>query len=467
MDPKLAKKRIALFGGSFDPPTSAHREIVAEAAQSFYEVVVVPCGPRPDKLTVNNIPSIHRAVMVDMTFTDLPNVTVDLTDLELTDFTRTFELVERYAQTGEVWLVIGSDLIQGGRDGNSLIQREWANGVNLWEHTGFLVVSREGYAFSEEDLPPRCEVIHQAKHGASSEVRSAVFNRSMVPDGQVVPRVTGYIERYGLYRGQAPAINVPVAKIEPRIDLIYDRRNDHLGDIISRLEPYCHPDPNVIVTVGGDGTMLHAIRSSWRRRLPYIGINAGHRGFLLNQPEVLDWDAPFSDLTIWHLPLLYVETQQEEDGPWEGAFAFNDAWVEREEGQTAWIEVRVNDEVRIPRLVCDGVLVATAAGSTAYAHAMGAPSLPVGVPALLLIGSNVADPPIWKPVVLPLGATVQFRSLENKKRPIRGYMDGEECRSITAMRIRTSRVASVELAFARDYDVAEKLSLLQFPPSPP
>ena len=456
-------KRIALFGGSFDPPTSAHREIVAEASTLFDEVVVVPCGPRPDKLTVNDIPSIHRAVMVDMTFEGIPKVTVDLTDLELTVFTRTYQLVERYASSGEVWIVVGSDLILGGRDGRSTIHREWVNGESLWANSPFLVVSRGGYDFSEEDLPPRSEVIRRTKYGASSEIRNAVFNRSAVPEGHVLPRVSQCIDRYGLYRGQAPATSVPVQRIEPRVDLICDPRNEDARKIAAKLEPYRHSDPNVIVTVGGDGTMLHAIRSSWRRRLPFIGINAGHRGFLLNQPDVLDLSDPFSDLTIWHLPLLYVETQKQEGGPWEGAFAFNDSWVERQEGQTAWVEVRVNDEIRIPRLVCDGVLVATAAGSTAYAHAMGAPALPVGVPALVLVGSNVTDPPLWEPVVLPLGSTIEFRSLESNKRPIRGYMDGEESRSITAMRIRTSRVASVELAFARDYDVAEKLSLLQFP----
>lgn len=457
------RKQIALYGGSFDPPTMAHREIVAHASTRFDEVVVIPCGPRPDKLTVSDIPFEHRAVMVDMGFSGIPNVTVDLTDLESTMFTRTYDLVRRLSEAGEVWIVVGADLIQGGRDSRSVIHREWAHGNDLWNTTSFLVAARDGYAFTSEDLPPRSEVLGLEKPGASTDIRNAVFNRTPVPEGLLLPKVERYIERYGLYRGQPPSTNVQIHIDDPEISLVVDERNKTALRIAEGLEQFRGPDSNLIVTVGGDGTMLHTIRRRWRERLPFCGINAGRRGFLLNHTDVLTQDNPFEDLTLWHLPLLYVETQQNEGDLWQATFGFNDAWIERREGQTAWVEVRVNGELRIPRLVCDGVLVATAAGSTAYAHAMGAPALPVVVPALVLVGSNVADPPHWKPVVLSLGAVVEFRSLDNRKRPIRGYVDGEECSPLVAMRIRVSRVASVELAFAQGYDVAEKLSLLQFP----
>ena len=100
------------------------------------------------------------------------------------------------------------------------------------------------------------------------------------------------------------------------------------------------------------------------------------------------------------------------------ALAFNDAWVERASGQTAWIQVKVNGQERLAQLVADGALVATAAGSTSYARAMGGPPLPLNTPALLLVGSNVLKPKMWQPVVLPPESSIELTNLEPARRPI-------------------------------------------------
>ena len=89
-------KKIAIYGGSFNPPRPAHRLMVEMMVREFGEVIVVPCGPRPDKLTTNDIDPIHRAAMADMTFGGLPNVRVELFDLENATFTRTHKLNEMF-----------------------------------------------------------------------------------------------------------------------------------------------------------------------------------------------------------------------------------------------------------------------------------------------------------------------------------------------------------------------------------
>jgi NAD kinase len=246
----------------------------------------------------------------------------------------------------------------------------------------------------------------------------------------------------------------------------------------------------VILVIGGDGTMLHAIREHWRRRLPFYGINTGHMGFLLNDQDLCHSErsecrserseesraasealrcAPgdiaefaHTDLVVAHMPLLYVETE-DVAGQRHTALAFNDAWVERETGQTAWIEVKVNGEVRLPKLVADGALVATAAGSTAYAHAMGATPVPLGSPVLTLVGSNVLRPHLWRPAVLPLTAEVELRSLDPKKRPLHGYIDGVSQGIIRSLLARVSHIAAAELLFHPRHDPAVKLARIQFP----
>jgi len=152
----------------------------------------------------------------------------------------------------------------------------------------------------------------------------------------------------------------------------------------------------------------------------------------------------------------------------QGALAFNDCWVERATGQTAWIQVKVNDQERLAQLVADGALVSTAAGSTSYASAMGATPLPLNTPALLLVGSNVLKPTFWRPVVLPLASTVELTTLDPIKRPLHGYVDGVSHGNVVNLRARVSNTAAVELVFAPQHDPAAKLAQIQFPvPAPP
>ena len=112
-------ERIALFGGSFNPP-GLHHCVIAEAlSASFDRVIVVPCGPRSDKSATNLLPPVYRAAMADMAFGDMAKVEVDLFDLEQERFTRSHELDVRYRERGEVWHVVGVDLIKGGASGTS------------------------------------------------------------------------------------------------------------------------------------------------------------------------------------------------------------------------------------------------------------------------------------------------------------------------------------------------------------
>ncbi len=146
-------QRIAVFGGSFNPPGRHHRLIAESLAKDFDKVLIVPCGPRPDKATTQDIDLVYRAALVDLAFRDLPKVEIDSSDLEYAIFTRTHELQQRYEPMGELWHVIGADLAVGGAKGESFIHRVWQDGPRLWQELNFIVVNRPGFDLAPEDYP--------------------------------------------------------------------------------------------------------------------------------------------------------------------------------------------------------------------------------------------------------------------------------------------------------------------------
>jgi NAD kinase len=244
-----------------------------------------------------------------------------------------------------------------------------------------------------------------------------------------------------------------------RVRVFADPGKTESRQLAGALKPFVSEPAEAIVVIGGDGTMLRAIRTHWQDRLPFFGLNTGHLGFLLNDPTDDFWDR---DLRRYTLPLLDVEVVCA-TGRRRREVAFNDCWVERETGQTAWIEVGVNGAVRMAKVVADGMLIATAAGSTSYARAMGATPLPFNADLLTLAASNVLIPAFWRPAVLPLGTPIRLRNLDPAKRPLRGFIDGLAQGTVTEMTAKASDTAAVELLFAPEYDPVAKLAVTQFP----
>jgi len=406
-------RSVAIFGGSFNPPGLHHRRLAEELEEQVDEVIVVPCGPRPDQPPMSEIDPVHRAALADIAFRGLAKTRVELFDLEQAQSTPLEALGTRFAGSGERQRLADTS---GTEEASTAIRDA--------------IAQREPY-----------------EHLVSADVRA-------------------YIHRYGLYRGRIPNRATRLLLDDPRILIFADERNDRARAWATQLQRYENSaDPNCIVVLGGDGTMLRAIRTHWRKRLPFLGINAGHIGFLLNGAELLiDGGFTPGEVVVRQMPMLYVEFEKA-DGSTETALAFNDAWVERTTSQSAWMEVQVNERVRIPKLIADGALVSTAAGSTAYARSMGCPPLLADTPGWLIVGSNVLDPPGWKSALLSTEAQVALRSVGGEKRALRGFVDGQEHGEVHGFRARLSRVAAAELAFTAQHDMAEKIALIQFPPS--
>lgn len=194
-------RKIAIFGGSFNPPCSHHQAIVRILSERFDKVIIVPCGIRKDKHSTNVVESRHRAAMVLLAFGGLPNAEIDLFDLQNNKFTPTIFLQERYQNlfpVAEIWHAIGGDIISGGKEGNSEIHRVWYEGEKIWRSLRYAVIKRPGYIFTKEDMPPCSELIDGVA-GSSTIVREHIRSGLSI-DGFVDPKVETYIEQHGLYK---------------------------------------------------------------------------------------------------------------------------------------------------------------------------------------------------------------------------------------------------------------------------
>jgi len=195
--------RIAIFGGSFNPACQHHQEITEALAVDFDKVIVLPCGDsRTDKESVHEVSNADRASIATLAFAKLKNVELDLSDLENNVFTPTYRLQERFAAKypeAEIWHVVGADIIIGGREGNSQIQRTWKNGKDIWENLNFCVIVRGGYEIVAEDLPPISRIKEVSGiHGSGTMIREMLKRHEDVSD-YVAENVFAFIQEHHLY----------------------------------------------------------------------------------------------------------------------------------------------------------------------------------------------------------------------------------------------------------------------------
>jgi nicotinate (nicotinamide) nucleotide adenylyltransferase len=457
------RRRVALFAASFDPPMLAHRG-AAQALRSdgFDEVVICPTGPRPGHGDLEHAPPIHRAALADLAFRDLPGVRVDLTDLDEGICSHPAALEARYSASGEAWHVVGADMVVGGQIGRATIQSRWENGPELWARSRFVILHSQEEPVRTDDLPPAHRTIAYSGNASSADARSRLYAGAAVA-ADLPPAVADYVSRHRLFVPFVADRTLRLNINRPRLMTFVDERNPRAAEIAERFSEFAGDPPELILVVGGDGTMLQAIRRHWRLRAPFLGLNAGHLGFLMN--ERLSHVLEGLELVTHAMPMLRVDTEAP-DGRRTTSLAFSDAWLERDGGQAAWLRLDVDGRERVPKIVGDGVLVATASGSSAYARAMGAVPVPLNTSVLTLAGSNVFRPRFWRPMTLSDDAVVSLTNLDRSgKRPVRAFIDGQPVGVVRALTARRSAVAGAELAFTREFDPSDKLLRSLFPPS--
>jgi NAD+ kinase len=223
---------------------------------------------------------------------------------------------------------------------------------------------------------------------------------------------------------------------------------------------------DLVIALGGDGYMLQALHQMLEshRTLPVFGMNLGTVGFLMNDWRLDDHDALERRLAraraIKVKPLRMHTTAV--NGEVTTLSAINEVSLLRETRQTAWLEVSVDDRVVIPELVCDGALVATPAGSTAYNLSAHGPILPLASGLLALTPISPFRPRRWRGAILPERTRVRMRVLDPVKRPVLAVADQREVRDVASVEIAIDSALALTLMFDPEHALDDRIAAEQF-----
>ncbi len=233
--------------------------------------------------------------------------------------------------------------------------------------------------------------------------------------------------------------------------------------LIEKYGDYEPEDADVIVPLGGDGTLLETLHRTIDLDIPVYGMNKGSIGFLMNsyEEDTLTERVAAADKVDIHP--LKMKTVDKHGNEYE-ALAFNEVSLIREARQAAKISIHVDGVKRLPELICDGILVATPAGSTAYNLSAHGPIIPTGANVLALTPISAFRPRRWRGALIPHEAHIRFDVLERIKRPVSATADYTEIRDIVSVEVWQSRDNTKTLLFDPDYNLEERILKEQFTP---
>ena len=218
---------------------------------------------------------------------------------------------------------------------------------------------------------------------------------------------------------------------------------------------------DLVVTLGGDGQMLQTLHRFVSTGIPIYGMNRGSVGFMMNdysEKDLLERLASAELTTIHPLSMTAVAA----DGKTVKGIAFNEVSLLRQRSQAAKLSIAVDNRVRLDELICDGVLLATPAGSTAYNLSAQGPILPIDSPLLALTPISAFRPRRWRGAILPHTAHVTITILEADKRPVAAVADHVEVRNVTTVKIVEDKRRSAKILFDPGHSLAERVLAEQF-----
>ncbi|ABI61227.2 ATP-NAD kinase [Granulibacter bethesdensis] len=220
-------------------------------------------------------------------------------------------------------------------------------------------------------------------------------------------------------------------------------------------------DAVCVVALGGDGFMLETLHHVMGKDLPVYGMNCGSVGFLMNPTVASHLPEHLRKSHAAHLHPLRMRAVTQ-DGTVEEAVAINEVSLLRQRSQTAKIRILVDDRVRLEELICDGVLVSTPAGSTAYNLSAHGPIVPLSANLLPLTPISAFRPRRWRGALLPCDAHVVFEVLEAEKRPVAAVADSREVRDVVSVTVSEDRSMSLTVLFDPDHNLSERIIAEQF-----
>jgi NAD+ kinase len=233
------------------------------------------------------------------------------------------------------------------------------------------------------------------------------------------------------------------------------------AELAARYELVDPGDCDVIVALGGDGLLLHTIHELLQLGRPIFGMHRGTVGFLTNQyrpDDLLERVAAATPITVH--PLRMEATYA--DGPSAHALAFNEVAVTRSSAHSANLRLSIDGVERMARFMGDGLIVATAAGSTAYNLSAHGPIIPLGANLLAVTPVSPFRPRRWKGALVPHTAEIVVENLDADKRPLAATADFHELFHVVSITVREDTSTAVQLLFDADHSLEERIIAEQF-----
>ena len=220
-------------------------------------------------------------------------------------------------------------------------------------------------------------------------------------------------------------------------------------------------EAEVIVAVGGDGAMLGAMRESILYDIPVFGLNRGNIGFLMNEysnSNLIDRLKEANEIIVHPLEMIAVDTKNQK----HNKLAINEVAIFRRTHQSAIISIKIDDTERLSELTCDGVMVATPVGSTAYNLSAHGPILPIGSEILALTPISPFRPRRWRGALIKNNSIIEFNVINPKMRPVSASADAFEVRNISKVFISQKNDINLRILYDKTNSMEDKYLREQF-----
>ena len=218
---------------------------------------------------------------------------------------------------------------------------------------------------------------------------------------------------------------------------------------------------DIIVALGGDGTILKSLHDFLKQKKPIYGMNKGNVGFLMNQYSENDLHKRLEEAVAYPLYPLKIKSFHE-NGKIKESLAFNDVSIIRNSSKIAKIRIEVNNKIRIKEYLGDGCLISTPAGSSAYNLSLRGPVIPVGAEVLALTPISPYRPRRWRGALLNNDVKISLIALDSKRRPVRAEADFIELVNIKKLEIELEKKLFMNLLFDPGHNLEERIITEQF-----
>ena len=217
---------------------------------------------------------------------------------------------------------------------------------------------------------------------------------------------------------------------------------------------------NVIVVLGGDGFMLQTLKKYQKFNKPFYGINSGTFGFLMNKFKTYDVEKSISKAKLVSISPLEMKVVTK-TGKTHSNIAINEVSLLRQTRQTASLQIMNGKRILIKKLICDGVLVSTPAGSTAYNLSISGPILSLNSKKLAITPISPFRPRRWKGKIVSSSSVLKIKNLNTQKRSVSVVADNVEVRNIKNVKIKINNLIKFKLLYDKNYSLTKKIKLEQ------